>query len=70
MLKGTLTAAAAERIRRPELAGIEVEYTILGGGLSGEVYYQGKCLVKCVEIGPRGIRPIQEGERSLRDAQD
>jgi len=35
MLRGILTAAAAERIKRPELA--------------------------CVEIGPRGIRPIQEG---------
>ena len=67
MLRGILTQAAAERIKRPELAGVEVEYTILGAGLSGEVRYQGKFLVACVEIGPRGIRPIQEGGDSERD---
>ena len=61
MLRGILTAAAAERIKRPELAGCEVEYTILHAGLSGEVRYQGKFLVACVEIGPNGIRSIQEG---------
>ena len=64
MLKGTLTAATAERIGHPELAGVEVEYSILRAGLSGEVRYQGKFLVACVEIGPRGIRPIQEGGES------
>ena len=61
MLRGILSKAAAERIKRPELAGIEVEYSILRAGLSGEVRYQGKFLVACVEIGPQGIRPIQEG---------
>lgn len=70
MLKGILTAAAAERIKRPDLAGIEVEYTILRAGLSGEVRYQGKFLVACIEIGPQGIRPIQEQERSENDEQN
>lgn len=59
-LKGTLSAAAANRIGHPELAGIEVEYNILRPGLSGEVYYQGEFLIACVGIGPNGIMPIQE----------
>ena len=44
-----------------------VEYSILRAGLSGEVRYQGKFLVACVEIGPNGIRPIQEGGDDERD---
>lgn len=67
MLRGILTAAAAKRIKHPELAGCEVEYTILRAGLSGEVHYQGKFLVACVEIGPRGIKPIQEDLRDGRN---
>ena len=67
MLRGILTAAAAERIKRPELAGREVEYSIFRAGLSGEVRYQGRFLVAYIEIGPRGIRPIQEGGDSERD---
>jgi len=67
MLRGILTAAAAERIKRPELAGVEVEYTIFRAGLSGEVRYQGQKLTMCVEIGPRGIKPIQEGGDDERD---
>ena len=67
MLRGILSKAAAERIKRPELAGCEVEYTIVGAGLSGEVRYQGKFLVAYVEIGPRGIRPIQKGGDSEQD---
>ena len=67
MLRGILTQAAAARIKRPELAGVEVEYSILHAGLSGEVRYQGKFLVACVEIGPRGIKPIQEQERSIQN---
>ena len=37
MLRGILTAAAAERIKCPDLAGCEVEYSILRAGLSDEM---------------------------------
>ena len=67
MLRGILSKAAAERIKHPELAGVEVEYSILRAGLSGEVHYQGKFLVAYVEIGPNGIRPIQKGGDDERD---
>ena len=60
MLKGILSTAAAQRIKRPELAGVEVEYEILRAGLTGEVRYQGAFLVAYVSIGPDGIIPVQE----------
>lgn len=60
MLKGILSTAAAQRIKRPDLAGVEVEYEILHPGLTGEVRYQGEFLVACVEIGPGGIIPKEE----------
>ena len=60
MLKGILSTAAAQRIKRPDLAGVEVEYEILHAGLTGEVRYRGEFLVACVSIRPDGIIPIQE----------
>ena len=60
MLKGILSTQAAQRIKHPELAGVEVEYEALRPGMSGEVRYRGEFLVACVEIGPNGIIPIQE----------
>jgi hypothetical protein len=53
MLKGILSLAAAKRIKRPDLAGAEIEYEILHAGLSGEVHYRGEFLVACVGIGAR-----------------
>ena len=63
MLKGILSTAAAQRIKRPDLAGVEIEYEILRAGLTGEVRYQGTFLVACVGIGPDGIIPVQEESR-------
>ena len=60
MLKGILSTAGAQRIKHPELAGVEVEYEILHAGLTGEVRYRGGFLVACVEIGLDGIIPVQE----------
>ena len=60
MLKGTLSKAAADRIKHSELAGAPVEYEILHAGLTGEVRYRGGFLVACVEIGLDGIIPVQE----------
>ena len=60
MLKGILSLSAAKRIKRPDLAGVEVEYEIFHAGLTGEVRYLGEFLVAYVGIGPDGIIPIQE----------
>jgi hypothetical protein len=62
MLKGILSTAAAKRIKRPDLAGVKVEYEIFHDGLTGEVRYRGEFLVACVDIGPDGIIPVQEEE--------
>ena len=59
MLKGILSLSAAQRIKRPDLAGVEVEYEVMHAGLSGEVRYRGRFLVACLDIG-EGIIPIQE----------
>jgi len=68
MLKGILSTQAAQRIKRPDLAGVEVEYEILHAGLTGEVRYQNKFLVACVSIGPDGIIPIQDDHRQSNPA--
>ena len=60
MLNGILSTAAAERIKRKDLAGAPVEYEILHAGLTGEVRYRGEFLVACVGIGPDGIIPKEE----------
>ena len=60
MLKGILSTQAAQRIKHPGLAGVEVEYEILRAGLTGEVRYRGEFLVACVSIGLDRIIPIQE----------
>jgi len=67
MLNGILSTAGAQRIKHPELAGVEVEYEIFHAGLTGEVRYRGKFLVACVEIGPDGIIPIQERSKESAD---
>lgn len=60
MLKGTLSLAAAKRIKQPDLANTEVEYTWLRPGMAGEVYHDGVLIGKCIEIGSDGIIPLQE----------
>ena len=64
MLKGILSTQAAQRIKHPELAGVEVKYEALRPGMSGEVRYRGEFLVACVGIGPDGIIPKEEGNKN------
>ena len=62
-IKGILSAEAAERIGRPDLAGVEVEYEIPRDGLTGEVRYQGEFLAAHMRIGSGGIILVQEENR-------